>query len=167
MRSHPPALLKLLERTLREECAIEPNSTILVAVSGGADSCALLHGLAELRKRLGFELFAHGVDHGLRDAASAELDLARALSEKLGVGFSRTELELEPGGNLQARARAARYQALDDAAEAYGASLLATAHHADDRAETVLLRLLRGAGPRGLSVLAPRTKNRIRPLIAS
>jgi len=165
LRSHPPTLLKIVERTLAEECAIERGSHVLLGVSGGGDSTALLHVLARLQKRLGFSVSAHGVDHGLRPEAAAELDLAQALSRELGIGFSRSRLALEAGSNLQARARAARYRALDKAARAIGASLLATAHHADDRAETVLLRLLRGAGPHGLGVLPPRSGNLIRPLI--
>ena len=90
--------------------------------------------------------------------------LAEALARKLGVPFARSVLRLEPGSNLQARAREARYAALRSAAAPAGA-LIATAHHADDRAETVLLRLLRGAGPRGLAVLAPRAQDVVRPLI--
>jgi tRNA(Ile)-lysidine synthase len=158
-------LLKIVERTLREECAIERGSRILLGVSGGGDSSALLHVLARLRKKLGFSLFAHGVDHGLRPEASSELDVARALSQELGVDFSRSVQKVEPGGNLQARARAARYRALEEAARSIDASLIATAHHADDRAETVLLRLLRGAAPQGLGVLPPRSGSLIRPLI--
>jgi tRNA(Ile)-lysidine synthase len=165
LRSHPPALLKIVERTLREECAIERGSRILLAVSGGGDSCALMHVLERLRKKLGFTLAAHGVDHGLRPEAGAELDLAQALSRDLGIEFGRSRLALEPGGNLQARARAARYRALDEAAGLASASLIATAHHADDRAETVLLRLLRGAVPAGLGVLPARAGKLIRPLI--
>jgi tRNA(Ile)-lysidine synthase len=126
---------------------------------------ALLDVLARLAPKLGFELVAHGVDHGLRPEAARELDLAEELARRLGVAFDRTRVDVEPGGNLQARARAARYRALEGAQRAARATLLATAHHADDRAETVLMRLLRGSGPRGLAVLPPRSGQRIRPLI--
>jgi tRNA(Ile)-lysidine synthase len=108
-------------------------------------------------------VFAHGVDHGLRAEAAAELDQAQAQCEALGVEFTRTVLALEQGGNLQARARDARRAALLAAAKVVTADRIATAHHADDRAETVLLRLLRGAGPQGLAVLAPRAGVWIRP----
>ncbi len=108
---------------------------------------------------------AHGVDHGLREEAGAELELARELSSRHGVEFGVTKLALGGGGNLQARAREARYGALEGVAKSRGLELIATAHHADDRAETVLLRLLRGAGPRGLGVLPAREGQRIRPLI--
>jgi tRNA(Ile)-lysidine synthase len=164
-RSHPPTLLTLAERTLREECRLERGARLLCAVSGGPDSMALLDVLARLAKKLGFELVAHGVDHGLRAEASAELDLAERHARTLGIDFDRTLVLVDPGGNLQARARAARYAALEAAAERARTPLIATAHHADDRAETVLLRLLRGSGPRGLAALPPRVENRLRPLL--
>jgi tRNA(Ile)-lysidine synthase len=164
-RSHPPTLITLVSRTIREECAIAHGARVLVAVSGGPDSMALLDVLGRLAPKLGFGLVAHGVDHGLRPEAAAELDLAERHAERLGVTFGRTLVTLAPGGNLQARARAARYAALEAAQRASDAALLATAHHADDRAETVLIRLLRGSGPRGLAVLSPRAGARIRPLI--
>jgi tRNA(Ile)-lysidine synthase len=125
----------------------------------------LLHALARLRSTAKFELFAHGVDHGLRAEAAAELDVAAGFAAELGVPFTRSRLEVAAGGNLQARARSARYVALRERAAELGAELIATAHHADDRAETVLLRLLRGTSPRGLGVLPARSDNLVRPLI--
>jgi tRNA(Ile)-lysidine synthase len=166
-RSHPPTLLRRTARTLREETPLCRGDRVLVAVSGGGDSIALLHVLARLRPELGIELSAHGVDHGLRTEAAGELDLAERLAEELGVAFSRTQLALVEGGNLQARAREARYRALDAAARAAEARWVATAHHADDRAETVLMRILRGSSPRGLAVLPAAAERRLRPLIRS
>jgi tRNA(Ile)-lysidine synthase len=164
-RSHPPTLSTLCQRTLREECGVGRGARILVAVSGGPDSLALLHVLSRLAPKLGVSVLGHGVDHGLRAEAAAELDLAERFASEWGVEFGRTRVEVAPGGNLQARARAARYEALEAAQRRSGSDFLATAHHADDRAETVLLRLLRGAGPRGLAVLPPRAGTRIRPLL--
>ncbi|RYZ06923.1 MAG: tRNA lysidine(34) synthetase TilS [Myxococcales bacterium] len=163
-RSHPPSLTTVVRRTLEEECGELAGRSVLAAVSGGGDSQAMLSVLARLAPSFRFELRAHGVDHGLRSEASRELDLAQALAERLQVPFARTTVALEGGGNLQARAREARYAALREAAAPHDA-LIATAHHATDRAETVLLRLLRGAGPRGLAVLAPRAHDVIRPLV--
>ncbi len=163
-RSHPPSLLTVVRRTLLEECGPVAGRVIIAAVSGGGDSQAMLAALGRLAPQLGFSLLAHGVDHGLRPEAARELDVAEALAQKLGVPFGRTRLTLDRGGNLQARARDARYAALRRVAAGHDA-LIATAHHADDRAETVLLRLLRGAGPRGLAVLPPRAHDVIRPLI--
>jgi tRNA(Ile)-lysidine synthase len=162
-RSHPPTLITLVSRTLREECGVARGTRVLHALSGGGDSMALLHVLALLAPKQGFLLVAHGVDHGLRAEAAAELDGAQAQCEALGVAFSRTVLALSGGGNLQARARDARRAALLAAAKSAGAELIATAHHADDRAETLLLRLMRGSGPQGLGVLPPRAGVWIRP----
>ncbi|AUX25951.1 tRNA(Ile)-lysidine synthetase [Sorangium cellulosum] len=155
-RSHPPSLIRLAERLIRDERLLARGDVVLCACSGGPDSSALLHVLALLRRRIGHEVVAHGVDHGLRAAAASELSLARDLAARLGVPFSTTRVDVAPGANLQARARAARFAALASAAAARGARAIATGHTADDRAETVLLRLLRGAGPRGLAVLPPR-----------
>jgi tRNA(Ile)-lysidine synthase len=163
-RSHPPSLTTIVRRTLLEECGPLRARTVLAAVSGGGDSQAMLEVLARLAPKLGYELRAHGVDHGLRKEASRELGVAEALARRLGVPFARTCLAVERGGNLQARAREARYRALREAAAPHQA-LIATAHHADDRAETVLLRLLRGSGPRGLAVLPARAQDVIRPLL--
>jgi tRNA(Ile)-lysidine synthase len=81
------------------------------------------------------------------------------------VAMTRSQVKVTEGGNLQARARDARLAALRSAAQRVGAVVIATGHHADDRAETVLLRLLRGAGPRGLAVLPARAGDLVRPLI--
>jgi tRNA(Ile)-lysidine synthase len=164
-RSHPPTLLKIAERTLRDECALERGERLLVALSGGGDSSALIHVLSLLAPKLGVSLVAHGVDHGLRQEAKTELDLAEALCQRLSVPFARTEVAVGAGGNLQARARAARHEALAAAAARAEASRIATAHHADDRAETVVMRLLNGAPPSGLGVLPPAEGRLVRPLL--
>jgi len=164
-RSHPPTLLTLAERTLREECGIERGDVVLAAVSGGGDSIALLHALSRLAKPLGIAVVAHGVDHGLRPEAAAELDLAEALARRFEIPFQRSRAVLEKRGNLQAAARNARREALRQAARASGCDYIATAHHADDRAETLLIRMLRGSGPRGLAVLPAKSGTWIRPLI--
>ncbi|MDC3953806.1 tRNA lysidine(34) synthetase TilS [Polyangium jinanense] len=161
--SHPPSLRRLAERTIRDEALFDRGDRVLVACSGGPDSTALLHVLALLRRTIGHEVIGHGVDHGLRPEAANELALAAELADKLGVPFEVTRLEVEPGGNLQARAREARHRALQDAAARRGAAVIATGHTADDKAETVLLRLLRGAGPRGLAVLEPRAPAPVPP----
>jgi tRNA(Ile)-lysidine synthase len=164
-RSHPPTLITLVRSAIRAHDLVPRGSTVLVAVSGGPDSMALLHVLAGLRARLAFGLFAHGVDHGLRPDAAAELDAAEAFARRLEVPFARTKVRVRPGGNLQARARDERWTALYDAAARVGATRIATGHHADDRAETVILRLLRGTRLGGLAVLPPLQGDRIRPMV--
>src|SRR5687768_15188706 len=106
-RSHPPTLLRVAERTLREECAISKTDRVLLAVSGGPDSNALLHVMSLLSTKLGFSVHAHGVDHGLRPEAAAELDCAERLAARCQVPFTRSLLQVAAGGNLQARARTA------------------------------------------------------------
>jgi tRNA(Ile)-lysidine synthase len=162
-RTHPPTLITLARAAMREHALAPRGTRVLVAVSGGPDSMALLHVLALLRHRLAFGLFAHGVDHGLREASGAELDLAESFARSLDVPFTRTRVSIAAGGNLQARARTVRWEALRTAASRVGAERIATGHHADDRAETLLMRLLRGTGLEGLAVLPPLDGDRIRP----
>jgi tRNA(Ile)-lysidine synthase len=126
---------------------------------------ALLGVMAHLGRELGLQIVACGVDHGMRPEASAELDLAERCASRWAVPFERKRVEVKGNSNLQALARDARYAALGACAEARGLNYIVTAHHLEDRAETVLLRLLRGAGPEGLRVLPPRLGNKLRPLI--
>ena len=174
-RSHPPTLLKIAERTLADEDLFAPGDCVVCAVSGGPDSMALLHVLAKLAPRRRVHLAAHAIDHGLRPAAAEEIAIAERMACDLGVAFSSTRLEVRPGSNLMARAREARYAALGNALAAWTEQngrkeplvrgFIATGHHADDRAETVLMRLLRGTGPLGLAVLPPRSERLIRPFV--
>jgi tRNA(Ile)-lysidine synthase len=163
--THPPTLLTLASQALRSGDLVPPGARVLAAVSGGPDSMALVHVLSRLQERFGFRVAACGVDHGLRESAAAELDLAEEACGRWDVPFHRVALGLDAGGNLHARARAARYAALRAKAAELGATRIATGHHADDRAETVILRLARGAGPRGLAVLPLRAGELIRPLL--
>lgn len=164
-RSHPPALLQTTRRTVREEGLIERGDCVLVGVSGGPDSTALAHVLSLLGPSVGFTLHALGVDHGLRPEAGRELELAEAVMDSFGVSFARVRLDLGGKSNLMARAREARLAALREHAARIGAHAIALGHHADDRAETLVIRLLQGAGPGGLAVMPARSGDLIRPLI--
>ncbi len=144
---------------------LESGAHLLIGVSGGGDSMALLDVLARLRGRGGFTLSACGVNHGLRAETASELELARQVATARGVRFELCEIQVPDGGNLHARARAARYAQLEEVAARCGANWIVTAHHQQDRAETVLIRLLRGAGPMGLGVLPAVSGNRLRPMI--
>lgn len=119
---------------------------------------ALLDVMADLSAALRLRLLAHGVDHGLRKAAESELDRAERHADARSVPFGRTRVSVKPGGNLQERARQARWAALVEAARSAEAELIATAHHADDRAETVLIRLLQGSSSRGLGAMPARNR---------
>jgi tRNA(Ile)-lysidine synthase len=168
-----PSLATLARRAL-DDAAIPYGAGVVVACSGGMDSQVLLDVLAHVASPArgprahappGLRLIAVGVDHGLRAEAGGELSLAAELADARGVPFRKVELAVAKGSNLQARARDARYEALRAVAVREAASFLATGHHLDDRAETVLIRILRGAPVEGLAVLAPASNDLLRPLI--
>ncbi len=163
--SHAPSLRTLVRRVLETELRLERPAAIVVACSGGPDSTALLHVLAMLREPLGLTLSACAVDHGLREAAATEIEGARSVARSLDVPFDEVKVHVAAGGNLMARARDARYAALREVRDRRHAAFIATGHTADDRAETVLLRILRGAGPRGLAVLPPKSEDLLRPIV--
>ena len=126
--------------------------SLLIAVSGGPDSTALLLMAAEWAKRRGkTRVEAATVDHGLRPESAEEAKAVAALCRRLGLEHRTLPWRgAKPTSRLQERAREARYRLLVDHAKAIGADALLTAHHADDQAETVLFRLLRGSGVAGL-----------------
>jgi tRNA(Ile)-lysidine synthase len=121
-----------------------------IAFSGGLDSTVLLHLLAHLAKSESLPaLNAIHVHHGLQAAADAWPDHCRAVCTALGVPLQVVRVQVQPGASLERAAREARYQAFNQALQAN--EVLLTAQHRDDQAETLLFRLLRGAGVRGLS----------------
>ena len=105
------------------------------------------------------------VDHGLRPGSTAEADAVAAIAARLGAGFRSTAVVVEPGPNVEARARDARYEALDRVRTDLGLDVVLVGHTADDQAETVLLNVLRGAAAAGLSGMAPRHGWLVRPLL--
>jgi tRNA(Ile)-lysidine synthase len=157
--------------TLRA-AGVAPGSRLVVGVSGGGDSLALLLVLAALRGELALELIAVYIDHGLRpDEAKAEADLVAAVAAGLALPFRsgvvpvRSHAE-ERGLSLEEAGRELRYRFLQQIAEAQGVALIAVAHHGDDQAEELLLRLIRGSGRAGLSGMAVRNERGvIRPFL--
>ena len=139
--------------------------TVLVAVSGGADSVALLHFLVGLAGAWRLRLHVLHVDHQLRPDSKADADFVRALGTRLGVPVDVATVTVDARGSLEAAARVARYAALESSAARVGADRIAVGHTADDQAETVLMRLLEGAGVRGLAGIPPVRGRIIRPLI--
>jgi tRNA(Ile)-lysidine synthase len=158
---YPAAVLA----TSRRRRLLGPEDRVLVALSAGPDSTALLAALAHLRDaRELASLAALHVDHGLRPGGAEDAACAAAACERLGVPLARVRVTVGPG-NVQAAARRARYAALAEEAARIGATRIATGHTRTDQAETVLLRLFRGAGARGLAAIPPRRGRFVRPLI--
>ncbi|MBI4329550.1 MAG: tRNA lysidine(34) synthetase TilS, partial [Chloroflexi bacterium] len=132
---------------------------LLLAVSGGPDSTALLAALAALRVRLSLQIRVLHVDHGLRPDSPRDAAYVRRLCQRLGVPTTVVKADVKRYRrdyrlSVEEAARQVRYAALARAAIEIGARAVLTAHTADDQAETVLLHLLRGTGLRGLSGMA-------------
>ncbi|MDH3213020.1 MAG: tRNA lysidine(34) synthetase TilS [Myxococcales bacterium] len=151
--------------------------SVLVAASGGLDSTALVHALCAVSERNGLNLWIGHVNHGLRGKES-EADEAAVRDLGGALGLPVRVARVDPGAlregrpsrerpTLQEAARTLRYRALAALAEEAGAARVATAHTADDQAETVLLRLLRGTGPDGLGGIPERSPDGriVRPLL--
>jgi tRNA(Ile)-lysidine synthase len=145
-----PDSVSILRFAADLDALVPAGERVGIAVSGGPDSLALLLLAAAARPGL---IEAATVDHGLRDESRGEADMVASLCEKLGVPHRIVPADWAepPTANIQAEARTMRYRLLSEWAEERGLPALATAHHADDQAETLLMRLARGAGVRGLS----------------
>lgn len=177
MNSDMYRLVEYVRRTGDEFGLWSPGDRIVVAVSGGPDSVMLLHILHWIAREPGMDLklvCAH-VNHGFRGKESdAEADFVRDLANSLEIPFELGVFDIpaymkESGKGGQLAAREKRYEYLHKTALKYNAASIALAHHADDQAETVLMRVLRGSGPAGLAgmKLKRREKNveLIRPLL--
>jgi tRNA(Ile)-lysidine synthase len=165
-------LLDRVRATIAKYRMLAPGETVLAAVSGGPDSTCLLHVLADL----GYRLHVAHFDHRTRGRRSAEdAEFTQGVAERLGFPFHIQSRHIEKeardaGASFEAYARAARYSFFRRVADAVGCTALATGHHADDRAETVMMRLLRGTWPGGLGGFPPVRENGdgrriVRPLI--
>lgn len=149
---------------------IRAGEVVVVGVSGGPDSLALLHLLARIGARDGFRVHAAHFDHGLRGMASADdARFVRETTEAWGIplafGAAPSGSLSTRGRGLQAAARAARYAFFERVADETGARWVATAHTADDQAETVVMRWARGAGAAGLAGIPGARGRFIRPLL--
>jgi tRNA(Ile)-lysidine synthase len=167
-------MLERVRRYIEQHGMLRPGDRVIVAVSGGPDSTALLHVLYRLAPDFQVSLHVFHLDHGVRGVESAEDAVyVRRLADRLGI--PSTVVTLGPdvlkrmGGSFQANARAVRYAELEALARRLNATRVALGHNRDDQAETVLMRLLRGAGRQGLSGIPPmRTAGGItyiRPLL--
>jgi len=162
-------VLSRVLRTIRERSLLAKGDRLLVAVSGGPDSSALLHGLWAVAERLGVSLVAACVDHRLRPESAEE---ARGVRRRCqGMGILCEVLEVDVGGarkahvSAQEAARKVRLAALESAALRLGCTKIALGHTADDQAETVLFRIVRGTGVAGLGGIPYRRGPFVRPLL--
>jgi len=158
-------------RTIREHNLFSPGDTVVVALSGGADSCALLDILAGMKSHTPRLVVAH-LNHCLRGIESdGDEQFARSLAEQYSFPFESRRIDVRDlarrqGLSLEDAGRQARIAFLDDVRTRCKAAAVALAHHADDQAETVLIRLLRGSGMTGLCGMSYRnSRGFIRPLL--
>ena len=163
-------IVKKVENTITGYRMLERGDRVIVAVSGGADSVCLLDILFTLKEILGLTLMVAHFDHGLRpDEDEYETDFVKSLAASFDCNFTtkKAARSLKPGNaSLEEKARDVRYRFLNEIKERLSAQKIATGHNLNDQAETVLMRLLRGSGPSGLSGIPPvRDAHIIRPLI--
>jgi len=163
----PKPLLVAVRAAVSRHRLVRPGDRVLVAVSGGPDSVALLHALTLLRPEYGLALHVCHVHHGLRPEADRDAQFVERLAARLGcpITVERVAVTLGSGRSPEQAARVARYAALARAARVFDASRIALGHTADDQAETVLMRVLQGAGPRGLAGMLVRRGLLVRPLL--
>jgi len=165
------SLILEVRRTIQKYDMIQPGDRVVVGISGGADSVALLLALWELRGDFHLSLLAAHLDHRLRPEGEKEAAFVRNLAGKLGVPFCGGRAEVrsyqeEKGLAVQEAAREVRYAFLAEVARKNRAAKIALGHTADDQAESMVMRILRGSGTRGLSGIPPlRNGLYIRPLI--
>lgn len=163
MQLIPPPELVTAKFTSALQKLAGDNARVLLAVSGGSDSLAmLLLAYAAVPKRIS----AATVDHQLRPEAAAEADFVAALCERMNIPHTILRPPEPITGNLQSQARTVRYALLQSQANADGCDCIATAHHADDQLETVLMRIMRGSGIDGLAAVRAQKGQIIRPMLS-
>ncbi len=168
-------LIEKILKTIRYYEMVRPGDIILAAVSGGPDSIFLAHALNKLKKKLGIQhLVICNLDHGLRGSESAEDSrFVKEYAASLGLDFIHKKVEIKKvkakNISVEEAARETRYKFFNEAAGRIGAAVIATGHTLDDQAETVLMRLIKGASLKGIVGISPSrdegSLRLIRPLI--
>ena len=163
-------LLSRFHKSLTHSGCIPTGSRVLVAVSGGADSVALLSLLHKVADTMDLHLEAAHLDHALRDASRDDARFVEQLCNGLGIPLTVErqnvgETARQRKGNLEEVAREVRRNFLTTTAQARNCDLIALGHHADDQAETFLMRLLRGSGSTGLAGMRMTNESVVRPLL--
>jgi len=157
--------MRFTERFMAHLSTLELDARrLLIAVSGGPDSLALLDLLVEARTQLGLDLVVAHVDHGIHPDSGLVAQQVQMSAARYGLPFEMGRLALGAGAT-ETEAREHRYAWLEDARRRTGADWILTAHHADDQIETILMRVLAGSGPAGLAGMAPQQRRVVRPLL--
>ena len=158
-------------KTIETYNLIEMNDKIVIGVSGGPDSICLLHLLYSIKKELGFEIVVAHINHQIRKVADSETEYVKDFCKNLGIECfvkkeNITELAKKQKKGTEEVGRQVRYDFFEDVAQKTNSNKIATAHNSNDRAETVILNILRGSGISGLKgIEAMRDNKYIRPLI--
>lgn len=168
--AHP--ILDRVRRTMIRHHMISPHTSLVVGVSGGPDSVALLHLLERLQAEFAFSLEACHLDHQLRAESTEEARFVADVCRKLAVGLTVKQVEVRALAtkrkiSIEEAGRDARYAFFEDVRRSAGAEVIATAHHRDDSLETFLLRVFRGSSLAGLGGIPPVRERIVRPLIDS
>ncbi len=148
-----------------------PGKSVLVALSGGADSVALLHIMHCLSQKYGFLVYSAHINHGLRgDEAIRDEEFSKEISEKLGIRFFSLRADIaktasELGISEELAGRRVRYDFFTSLMDKYDIEFTATAHHKNDNAETILMNFMRGSGMSGLCGIPYRRDRYIRPML--
>ncbi|MCZ6681338.1 MAG: tRNA lysidine(34) synthetase TilS, partial [Candidatus Poribacteria bacterium] len=156
---------------IQQHTMIQPGETVLVGVSGGVDSLALLYALYRLRPQLDCQLHVAHLDHGFRSDSAADAAFVEEQAHRLRLPISRRRIDVprlmqQQKLSAEAAARRARYQFYEEVCQRIGATKIALGHHRGDTAETILMHLLRGAGMSGLTGILPVREGKfIRPLL--
>jgi tRNA(Ile)-lysidine synthetase-like protein len=170
MRSTDKLELQVLDYGTRQGLWPQPGETLLVALSGGGDSMCLLALVSALAPQLGIRVAAAHYHHGLRPEADGDQVFVEdwCKNHQIPLFLGRGDVAQaarSQGTGIEDTARRLRYAFLEETAQEIGAAAIATAHHREDQAETVLLHLLRGSGLQGLGGMAPKRGKLIRPLL--
>ncbi|MFC1835662.1 tRNA lysidine(34) synthetase TilS [Thermodesulfobacteriota bacterium] len=171
MKTHAPedALILKVKRAIALHSMIENGQGVVVGVSGGPDSVAMLHILNELEAESHFRMIVAHLDHSLRPESAKEACFVHDLASNLGIEtvVKRVDVKAvaeEKGVSIEEAGRVARYDFFEEVRGSVGAEVIATAHHIDDAVETFFLRVFRGASLTGLRGIAPKRGTIIRPL---
>jgi tRNA(Ile)-lysidine synthase len=164
-------MIRKVKEAIEENHLLDPGEKVVVAVSGGSDSVALLKALEMLSYEYRLTLIVAHLNHGLREDAPSEERFVRKMAADMGFTFESKSLDIaslrrESGKGIEDTSREVRYNFLNDVAKKHGARKIALGHHMNDQTETVLMNFLRGSGSTGLKGMLPvRDSTYIRPLL--